>query len=700
MRRALKWLGVAVGTLCGLILLLGVGLYFFNWDWARGFIDREGSRTSGRTFSIDGDLRVNLRHPWTPEVHAEKIRIGNPPWAKEPNLVEIGALDFKIELRQLLAGRIVLPELTLDQPKIDLEKPDKDRNNWNLSTASSGGAVVNTTVPKNRTQVPVIGQLVVRQGTLTYVDAPSRLSVTSRIDTAFGTGGDSRQQTIRLQSKGTVQDKPFTLDAEGGSLLTLRDPKTKYPLSVQLRAGPTVFSAKGTMTDPVQMAGIDMRLDVKGDSLANIFPFTAIPLPPTPAYEISGHLTKEGDVWTFADFKGAVGHSDLEGMLRYDSTHERPDIHADLTSRLLDRQDLAGFIGAGPAKEPEKGGQKPASDRVIPDVPINLERLRAADLDVRLRAKRINDPSLPLENMDTRFLLKDGDLKVDPLKFGAADGTISGTLDLDGRQDVPKVTTDLVLSRLSLKSFFTGTRFESLSAGRFGGHVQLTGQGKSLAQVLGTSNGHITISMSGGQVSALMVNAADLDVAKAAANLLGTDKPTPLRCAVGDFDVQRGLLHSQIFDVDTGLSNIYGTANIDFAGEGLDIEIEGHPKKPSPLAATAPITITGPMKNPNIGVKGGPLGARGAAAAALGILLPPLAILPFIEAGVGKDSDCAALIRQAQAHAAEQAQAPGAPPQDRTGRPVPGAQPPPAPGKPPVVNDTSRVPSTTGNPTP
>jgi hypothetical protein len=106
------------------------------------------------------------------------------------------------------------------------------------------------------------------------------------------------------------------------------------------------------------------------------------------------------------------------------------------------------------------------------------------------------------------------------------------------------------------------------------------------------------------------------------------------------------------------------------------------------------------MKNPSFGLKGGPLGARGVVAAALGVLLPPLAILPFIETGVGKDSDCAELIHQAQAHAGEQAQAPGAPPQGQAGKPVPGAVPPPAPGKAPVINDTSRMPLTTGNPTP
>lgn len=696
MRRVFKWLGIAVGSVVALLIVLAVGLYVFNWNWVRGVLNAEGTKASGREFAVDGNLSVHFsgRHPWTPEIHLEKVRVGNPNWAKKPNMVEIGVLDFKLDLWQLLGGRIVMPELTLDQPVIDLEKPDKDRKNWSMSSASSGGAAVNTAVPKKRTQVPVIDQLVIKKGTLSYTDVPSRLDVTMNIDTVIGTGGDSRERTINVQGKGTVANEPFTMDLTGGSLLTLRDPKTRYPITFHLTAGPTVFDAKGTMTDPVNMAGIDVRLDVKGNSMATIFPFTAIPLPPTPPFEISGHLTKEGDLWTFADFKGGVGHSDLEGVLRYDSSHERPEIHADLTSHLLDRNDLAGFVGAGPAQNPAQGGQKPKSDRVIPDVPINLERLRAADLDARLRAERINDPSLPLQNMDTRFLLKDGDLKIDPLKFGIADGTLSGTVDLDGRQDVPKVRTDIALSQLSLKNFFTGTRFESLSAGRFGGRVQLVGDGKSLAQVLGVSNGHVVVIMSGGQISALMIHAADLDVAKALVRLLGTDRPTPLRCVVADFDVQHGMMVSKIFDIDTDLSNISGHANIDFATEGLDVTIEGHPKKPTPFAATAPIAITGTMKNPKFGLKARALGLRGAAAAALGVVVPPLAILPFIETGVGQDSDCKGLIEEARRHAAQEAQAPGSTQGGAAGQqPAPGTQPPPAPGKPPVINDTSRMPT-------
>jgi len=107
----------------------------------------------------------------------------------------------------------------------------------------------------------------------------------------------------------------------------------------------------------VQMAGIDLLLDVKGDSLSKIFPYTGIPLPPTRPYGLSGHLRKEGEIWSFAEFKGRVGGSDLSGDLRYDGSKPKPDIQVDAVSKKLDFEDLAvdRHFAAGGAARPRAG---------------------------------------------------------------------------------------------------------------------------------------------------------------------------------------------------------------------------------------------------------------------------------------------------------------------------------------------------------
>jgi hypothetical protein len=59
--------------------------------------------------------------------------------------------------------------------------------------------------------------------------------------------------------------------------------------------------------------------------------------------------------------------------------------------------------------------------------------------------------------------------------------------------------------------------------------------------------------------------------------------------------------------------------------------------------------IKGTLSKPQVGVDPSQAIARGAAAAVLGVLLTPLAaLLPMIDLGLGKDSPCHELIREAQ----------------------------------------------------
>ena len=66
MQTALKWLGMTLGlVLVGLVVL---GLVF-DWNWIKGFVEREASQALGRTVVIEGDLDVQLS--WLPLVRME-----------------------------------------------------------------------------------------------------------------------------------------------------------------------------------------------------------------------------------------------------------------------------------------------------------------------------------------------------------------------------------------------------------------------------------------------------------------------------------------------------------------------------------------------------------------------------------------------------------------------------------------------------
>jgi uncharacterized protein involved in outer membrane biogenesis len=154
------------------------------------------------------------------------------------------------------------------------------------------------------------------------------------------------------------------------------------------------------------MKGENVTLDIQGDDMANLFPLTRLVFPSTPPYRLKGHLKREGEVWSFSNFSGRVGDSDLSGTIRIDTEPKRPVMKADLVSNLLDFKDLAGFIGGTPgtasgetaSKEQQKqAALEKESDRIFPDQRYDLERLRAMDADVRLRAKQILAPNLPID---------------------------------------------------------------------------------------------------------------------------------------------------------------------------------------------------------------------------------------------------------------------------------------------------------------
>ena len=81
----------------------------------------------------------------------------------------------------------------------------------------------------------------------------------------------------------------------------------------------------------------------------------------------------------------------------------------------------------------------------------------------------------------------------------------------------------------------------------------------------------------------------------------------------------------------------------------IDLRLVAHSKHASLIALRGPIRIGGTFKKPEVRPEAGPVAARVGAAIALGVLLTPVAsLLALVDPGGAKDSNCAALIEQAE----------------------------------------------------
>jgi AsmA family protein len=646
--RASIWVGFILGATA-----IAAMIFFSTLDQnkAKRYISAAVSNATGRQFLINGNLDVDLG--WISRVRVSQIQFENAQWSKHPQMVEVGLFDAQIDLWQLLSNfRVVLPAVTISQPKVILERNADGSANWEFRTAST----VSEPVPEKRTQFPVIEKLIIKDGTFLFDDQETNNHLELKLTQAEAAG--FLDEPVKLKAEGTYQKLPLTLSLDGGSYQNLRSSEEPYPLQINLSMGKVKARIDGNLTDPLAMKGEDVTLDIQGDDMTNLFPLIRLVFPSTPPYRLKGHLKHEGEVWSFSNFSGQVGASDLSGTIRVDTERKRPFMKADLVSNMLDFKDLAGFIGGTPgtasdetvSEEQKKlAADDKENDRIFPDQPYSLERLRAMDADVRLRAKRILAPNLPIDDLNAKLSLIDGVLKFDPAVFGVANGRMEIYSTFDGSKRPSKVKIDARLKQLNLKRFLADSPFAQKTIGPIGGRINISGTGESFRELMATASGNTFFVMSGGEISELLVRLAGLDIARTLGVLVRGDKPIPIRCALLDLQGENGQMAVQTLVFDTANSVISGEGKIDLRDEKVNMVVIPDPKNFSPLSLRSYIRVTGGFKNVSVFPDPIKTGTDSWYKKIFNVLtMLVMSPLQPRDLGLGKDADCDALIADVQ----------------------------------------------------
>jgi hypothetical protein len=473
-----------------------------------------------------------------------------------------------------------------------------------------------------------------------------------------------------------LRKEVFQIEGRAETPLSLARQGKPYQLDVQAIAGDTKVSFAGTLV-PFKLETIDGNLQLSGKDLSKLYPIVPVPLPWTPPYRLFGRFVREGGTWSFKDFKGTVGASDMAGNFSLNRKGKRPIITADVTSQRLDYKDLVGFLGVPPKARSQRrtpdqereAAKRAATEKVLPSKPYDLGRLRAADGEVRFRGKSVVARDIPLDNVVAHLILRDGKLRFVPLDFGVASGHVVSDITLDAARPVIQAAADVTVRNVDLKILFPELKANEASAGRVGGRAKLRSTGNSIAQMSASADGELAIMMWKGRLSTLSLLLTNLDLANAAELLLRGDQNAPVYCAVVSGSVRDGAFAPSLFVVDSSEEKISGEGEIDFREERYRLRLNADSKRPSLVALRGPIRIEGTFKHPRVAPEAGPVVARVAAAVALGLLTPPAALLALVDPGGARDSDCAALLMQGEQRVEDGSTRPD-------GKPKPGAETP------------------------
>jgi uncharacterized protein involved in outer membrane biogenesis len=252
---------------------------------------------------------------------------------------------------------------------------------------------------------------------------------------------------------------------------------------------------------------------------------------------------------------------------------------------------------------------------------------------------------LPLRALSLDIILDNGLLRLDPLTIDLTRGRVGGAVAINAQDETPRVDLDVRLSNARLESFLRVGDQQPLT-GSLVGRVQLSGSGASVRDAAANANGQISLVTPSGEVREAFAELTGINVTRGLGLLLTDNDDTILiRCGVASFDVRNGVAHvrSMVFDTETML--IRGGGTVSLRNETLDLDIEGEPKEPRLISISAPITVEGRWRTPRVGVEAENILGQGGFAAALGSFIAPVAaILPFVDAGLADDANCAALL--------------------------------------------------------
>lgn len=331
-------------------------------------------------------------------------------------MVTLKRVELRISPLALLAQRVVIPRIDLTGPNADLQRLADGRANWTFQFD-----------PKDPDAEPSswvvdIGAIGFDKGHVTLDDQSLKTQLDVLIDplgkpipfsdivgekaakTAQDKGAAPQDYAFGIKVKGQYHQQKLNGEGKIGGLLALQDSNRPFPLQAKVSIADTRVELAGTLTDPLNLGALDLRLKLAGASLGNLYPLTGVTLPDTPPYATDGHLIAKlhepgGALFRYEAFNGKIGESDIHGSLAYLAGQPRPKLSGALVSNQLLFADLAPLIGADSnAKQKARGGDsKQPTDKVLPVEEFKTERWRDMDADVEFTGKRIvHSEKLPL----------------------------------------------------------------------------------------------------------------------------------------------------------------------------------------------------------------------------------------------------------------------------------------------------------------
>ena len=631
------------------IIALAATIWSFEragWPFLAGPAERWLSNRLQRDVTLTHDQAGGFKLKLWGAIDLEvgKLEVAKAGWSNRGPMLIASRLHARLSYRDLFksrdGGALRLESLAVDDIQLDLERRSATQANWMLRDPASNFDL------KPFFESVAFGSLEVGHGSLSLNDAVIALNLSAEFKFAQHELASLKKNDMNglvASGKGRFRDFPVTFRLSAGStqeLWTSSTSSPSLPITLSLRVGEMKLEFKGQLVDPLGRREVLGAYTLGGPSLALVgLPF-GVTLPTTRAFTMQGRVAVTEKLWSTVVDKASIGRSRLSGEFQFDrSAGQLPTLLGRLRGSVLWLEDLGPAIGM----PLELAGDQRRGARVLPQRKFNFPALSLMNANVLVELDRLESGSALLQAVSplhARILLHDAVLELAQIDGHLAQGRIRGNIRLDGKKSKSNWQIHLLASKIEIEQWVHQVRKSKTSpaflTGRMAARIDLKGEGRSVAEMLGSSDGQIAIQLTRGTISHLAVELAGIDIAQALGVWIKGDDSLAITCGVADLEVKAGVARPRVMLVDTKDSTLWLEGAASLADESIDLTLKVNPKDFSPLALRAPLQVKGSFSAPALSINKTPLIGKILSAIALAAINPLAAVLPLID--VGDDS--------------------------------------------------------------
>lgn len=610
----------------------------------RSFVEKAVQTYTGRAISIDRiDVDLGLD---AVEARAGGVALANADWGRAEDMLTVDSLKARIDVGALFTGSIVAPLVDIDGARVIYAINESGETNLPLPKSKQ-----EANKPFSLAGLPLVREARLNDVTAIYRNAQSGVEAELDLASASFTAADGKP--IKLVAEGRYDGAPLKIDASGGTWQALTE-ETGEPFPIELASslGALSASASGTIGQPAQLQGLDLKIEINADQIPAVYPLAKTFIQPTPALHLAGHVTSEtGEQgttrYTIADLDASLDKSEITGgTLTVSFAGPRPRVEGRVQASQFWFDDLTSYFSAPSAQEKTGKGVLPESSF------WPLPAFRAADANVDFELGQFHGFGLYFDMLSGTATTDDGVFRFQPIRGTRGEAEMVTYVSVYSNASPVKTDVKAEISRLNLDRRVSNLPVASVPiTGRLSSRVKLGMDGNTIARMAGTANGEIVFAIDKGQVSGLLLELLGLDVAEALGLVVSEDDedvPVKIRCAMGNMPVADGVVTLKTFVIDTADTVIKADGTVGLDKETLDLEVVPYPKDFSLLSLRAPIGIQGTFAAPEIFTDPAGIGVESTADKVINAILTPIAgLLPPFDSGQEDGSDCRKLMEEA-----------------------------------------------------